>query len=415
MRVRTTASVAGALVVGLVAGAAATIAFQGGAAEPGQPDTGTRTTEGPDARAAPVDHAAHERPTAFLAWTPNGLPAGFGERVAALRDVSDVTVVAEDNTWLVRSTTDSGEVADRPAPFMLPIDTAAVDPATFDRFLPPADRDVTVALERGEGILGTTSAELRELGPGATLTFGTGTKVRIAAVLPDELVGAAELMVSREVGRRIGVDTERYVLLQPAGSRSPTSARVARMLRPLLPATIDPVYRQVQVRAPGETPYFRQGDAVLPPVLLKSLFGEFAARPDPNDPGYLEVDRRWVKKHIVTTSVPILGDVTCNRAVIPQLCGAMQELSDEGLGELIDQFNGCYSPRFVNRIPTASISHHTWGIAFDCNAASNPYGARPRQPARLVEILRRWGFTWGGDWVVPDGNHFEYRRPAIAT
>jgi hypothetical protein len=177
---------------------------------------------------------------------------------------------------------------------------------------------------------------------------------------------------------------------------------------------MDPVDAKVQVRAPGETPYFRQGDAVLPPVLLKSLFGEFAARPVPGNPGFLQVDPAWVRAHIVTATVPILGRVTCNRAIVPQLRGAMQELQDAGLASLIHSYAGCYVPRMVNRVPNASISHHTWGVAFDCNAATNPYGAPPHQDPRLVAILRRWGFTWGGEWIVPDGNHFEYKRPAPA-
>ncbi|MEP6477439.1 MAG: M15 family metallopeptidase [Actinomycetota bacterium] len=405
MRTGPKAGVAGALLAGLVIGATATIAIQSRALEPARPGRGVGTD--------PVVPGPPERPDTFLAWTPNGLPPDFGARVEALPDIARVTVVAEDNTWLVRSTTDAGDVADRPpAPYMIPIDAAAVDTRTFADFLPMPDRNITVALARGEGVLGTTSAELRGLGPGATLTFDTGTDVRIAAVLPDELVGAAELLVSRRTGRRIGVHTDRYILLQPSTARLPTSARLTRRLRPLLPSTLDPVDRKVQVRAPGETPYFRQGDAVLPPVLLKSLFGEFAARPVPGDPGYLQVDPRWVDTHIVTVTIPVLGRVTCNRALMPQLRGAMQELDERGLASLIHTYNGCYVPRFINRIPTASISHHTWGVAFDCNAATNPFGSPTHQDARLVEILRRWGFTWGGDFIVPDGNHFEYRRPS---
>ncbi len=397
----------GALLAGLVAGATATVALQSRAVQPAR--------SGGSARTDPILPGAPERPDTFLAWTPNGLPPGFADRVEALPDVARVTTVAEDNTWLVRSTTDTGEAADRPpAPYMIPIDAAAVETRTFGGFLPPPDRDVMIALARGEGVLGITSAELRGLGVGASLTFDTGTTVRIAAVLPDELVGAAELMVSRRTGRRIGVDTDRYLLLQPSGARLPTSARLTHRLRPLLPSTLDPVERKVQVRAPGETPYFRQGDAVLPPVLLKSLFGEFAARPAPGDPGYLQVDPRWTQEHIVTATIPVLGRVTCNRALIPQLRGAMRELRDDGWSSLIHTFNGCYVPRFVNRIPTASISHHTWGVAFDCNAETNPFGSPTHQDARLVQILRRWGFTWGGDFIVPDGNHFEYRRPAPA-
>ena len=119
-----------------------------------------------------------------------------------------------------------------------------------------------------------------------------------------------------------------------------------------------------------------------------------------------------MQANIVTVTMPVLGRVTCNRAVIPQLRGAMQELQDAGLSRLIHSYLGCYVPRFVNRIPTAGISHHTWGVAFDCNIDGNGFGQPPHQDPRLVELLQRWGFTWGGDFVVPDGNHFEYRRPA---
>jgi hypothetical protein len=27
----------------------------------------------------------------------------------------------------------------------------------------------------------------------------------------------------------------------------------------------------------------------------------------------------------------------------------------------------------------------------------------------LVAIFRRWGFTWGGRWMRPDGMHFEFQ------
>ncbi|MGH2726880.1 MAG: M15 family metallopeptidase, partial [Actinomycetota bacterium] len=40
----------------------------------------------------------------------------------------------------------------------------------------------------------------------------------------------------------------------------------------------------------------------------------------------------------------------------------------------------------------------------------NPYGEKPRQDPRLVALMERWGFTWGGRWLVPDGMHFEFVR-----
>jgi hypothetical protein len=338
------------------------------------------------------------------------VPAGFGRRAGALHDVVGVTTVAEDNVWLRRSWADDGRLVDAPrGPYMIPIDAAGVAPRTFAGFLPPADRSVATALAHGEGVLGSTSAELRGLGPGAVLEFAGGVRVRIAAVLPDELVGAAELMVSRTIGARIGIHLDRYLLLQVSPNASETSARLGAALRHLLPVTPGAA-RLVQVRAPGETPYFRAGDAVMPPVLIKALFGEFAARPTPGRPGYLQIQPSWVRRHIVTTRVPVLGAVTCNRAIVPQLRGAMADLQHRGLGSLVQSYDGCFAPRFINRDPSAMISHHAWGVAIDLNASTNPFGAQPHQDPRLVRTMERWGFIWGGTFIVPDGNHFEYRR-----
>ena len=216
--------------------------------------------------------------------------------------------------------------------------------------------------------------------------------------------------MSKETGRRIGVTRDRYVLLRPDVDRHMTSRSLRRVIEPLLPRDLG-VFGRVQVRAPGETPYFRAGDAVLPPVLLKALFGEFAARPVSGQPGSLDVDPTWTRSHIVTTRIPLLGQVMCHRGVVPQLRGAMRELRDAGRGQMIKSFHGCFVPRFISRDPTALLSHHSWGVAFDVNLKGNYYGVDPHQPLALRETLGRWGFLWGGTFVVPDGNHFEYRRP----
>ena len=166
----------------------------------------------------------------------------------------------------------------------------------------------------------------------------------------------------------------------------------------------------IQIRMPGETPFFRQGDAVLPPVALKELFGEFAARPVAG--GGLAVDRRWRKRYIVKRNIPIVGRTTCNREVIPQLVGAMRQIKREGLAHLIDpgDYGGCYSPRYINRNPELGISHHAWGVAVDVNVSENTFGHAPHQDPRIVKAFADWGFTWGGHWIVPDGMHFEYRQ-----
>jgi hypothetical protein len=396
--------VVAALLAGVLAGAVLTLAVQSRGAPMPTPLASPPVSSPP---------ARPESPTTFLAWVPGGLPERFGSRAARLQGIAAVATVAEDDVWLRRSWADDGRLVDAPrVPLAIPIDAAAVDPKTFAGFLPPADRGVAVALANGEGVLGATSAELRGLGPGATLAFAGSARVRIAAVLPDEQVGAAELMVSRATGARIGVRRDRYLLLQTNTARPPTSRRLAVRLRRLLPASLG-AGRLVQVRAPGETPYFRAGDAVMPPVLIKALFGEFAARPAPGRPGYLEIDPTWVAQHIVTVRLPVVGTVTCNRALIPQLRAAMADLRDRGLASLVQSADGCLAPKYVNRDPTAMISHHAWGIAIDLNASTNPYGAPPHQDPRLVHVMERWGFIWGGTFIVPDGNHFEYRRTPV--
>jgi hypothetical protein len=56
---------------------------------------------------------------------------------------------------------------------------------------------------------------------------------------------------------------------------------------------------------------------------------------------------------------------------------------------------------------------HAWGLAVDLNARANPFGGRSRQDPRLVRIMERHGFSWGGDFPTrPDPMHFEFRGRA---
>ena len=395
MRVRRVAGLAAGIVMGFVLGASVTVAIQGWAT---LPDHNIRTRPGE------VPETEPQPPDAFLVWTSGGMPAGFRQDVRHLDGIRRSVVVASDNTWLDRSWSAQGEVIDDPrSGFAIPLEVAAVDPREFAPFLPPADRSVALALADAQGILGESSARLRGLGPGAVMRFGD-VRIEVAAILPDELVGASELLVSREVGRSIGVTTDRYALVLPETVRR--GRGVERLLDPLLPS--DPPSK---VRAPGDTPYFRQGDAVLPPVRIKLLFGEFAARPTPGRPGYLTLDPAWARHNIDTRRVPLLGSVTCNVALFPQIRGVVHDLVERGLQETIQSFSGCFSARHINRIASAALSHHSWGIALDLNVQQgNLFGQTPHQDPRLVRVFERWGFVWGGTFIVPDGMHFEYHR-----
>lgn len=390
-----------AAVVGFVLGAVLTLSVQspgrtvgGGSSDPPTP------TPSPTAGGTPDVHP--EPPGTYLAWTPGGLPAGFRQSLRTLPGLDRSVVVVSGTGWMTRSfDADGTQVDARQRGLAIPVEVAGVDPDEYAPFLPPADRRLVVTLRRGDGVLGSSSAELRGLGEGSVMEFGEQT-VRVEAVLPDELVGATELLVSRRTAARLGVTRERYALLHPA--RRVSSLHLARQLRPVIPAG-----EPLRVRAPGETPFFRHGDAVLPPVRLKQLFGEFHAAPDG---GYLRMDPAWERRNIEAARVPILGEVRCHRTVIPQLRAALREVVRQGLADEIhpSMYGGCYSPRFSLRTPGAGLSHHSWGIAIDINVAENRYGQTPTMDPRIVAAFKRHGFNWGGEWLVPDGMHFEFGR-----
>lgn len=339
---------------------------------------------------------------AILAWVPGRMPAGFSAAVGRLDGVEHVTVVRSGTTWLSSSRAADGRLVDDATHGLaIPLETAAVQVPSYRAFLPAADRPLLPDLAAGQALLGATSAKIRHLGPGATLRLGKRT-LKVAGVLPDDLMGANELLVSDATGRGLGITTPRYALIDPAAD-APGRHVVAGLQRV--------ISSPMRVRLPGETPYLRQGDAVLPPVILKQLFGEFAARPVAG--GNLRVDRAWVNRFIVTRPAPILGRVTCNKMIMPQLVGALTQIQREGLAHLVNpaDYGGCYSPRFVNHEASVGISHHSWGVAIDVNVSQNPFGHTPSQDPRIVRAFQDWGFTWGGTWLVPDGMHFEYLNP----
>ena len=106
--------------------------------------------------------------------------------------------------------------------------------------------------------------------------------------------------------------------------------------------------------------------------------------------------------------MPLLGRITCNRALFPMLVASLNEVQQAGLGRLIHTNSGCYAARTVARSPTAPPSNHAYGAAVDINAPENPYGATPTMDPRIVRIFEAHGFLWGGNFLIPDGMHFEY-------
>jgi hypothetical protein len=123
--------------------------------------------------------------------------------------------------------------------------------------------------------------------------------------------------------------------------------------------------------------------------------------------GRIAPDPSWVSANIATEEVPILGSVTCHRALFPQLRAALQEVVTEGLADEInpDEYAGCYYPRFI--AGSSTLSNHSFGLALDFNVPGNQRGTVGEMDRGVVAIFKKWGFAWGGDWSYTDPMHFE--------
>ncbi|HKH24481.1 MAG TPA: M15 family metallopeptidase, partial [Acidimicrobiales bacterium] len=341
-------------------------------------------------------------PAVLLAWTPSRLDDGLATTAASLPAARATSVVRGGVVDLVGSRDMEGRVVDGlDAGWAIPLDAAAVAPADHAAFVPLADRATVAELGAGEALLGRTSAELRRLSPGGVIDLAGGQSVVVAGVVEDATIGGAELAVDLATGERIGLDRPRYVLVAYDGDRSAVEDALRSALAPGV---------SVRFRGPGETPFLRHGDAVLAQAQIKARFGEFSLRRRAGARAF-DQDPRWQAEYIVTQDVPILGRVTCHRAIVPALVGALREIENAGLGGLVDQvsYDGCWNPRLVQ--PGAGVSRHAWGVAFDLGFSSNPTGFESVQDPRIVEVFRRWGFTSGDGWLVPDAGHFEFVSP----
>ena len=364
----------------------------------------TTSATGSSTHPTPAATPGDEMPPAWLAWISGSLPSGFGAEARGTPALGTTVIVAGDTRWMTSSHDANGGVLDRPdPPFEIPIDAFAVDPGAYAPFVPESARtEVVDALRAGEAVLGTSSAELRHLTVGGSLSFDR-TTVTVGAIVPDPVAGWSEMLVSRTVGHTLGIVDDRYLLSIPDGPM--TERRFAAILATLIPEA------PVRTVAPDGSPFMRIASGVNPPVVMKGVFGEFAAYPRTDDPAYLTMSTSWYDAHIVTRSVPLLGEVTCNVALFPALTGALRDVEHAGLGGEIHTYSGCYAPRTVARSPTAPPSNHAYGAAIDINAPENPYGATPTMDPKIVTIFERWGFLWGGKYLTPDGMHFEYGSP----
>ncbi len=277
----------------------------------------------------------------------------------------------------------------------------AVDPGAFRAFVASATAEATAvwqAVARGEAVASHDAASRLGLVLGDPVTVtpsdgGPPRTLRLGALATTGLP-ATDLVVDDAVGATLGLSENTGVLLARGAGGDP--ARLAEQARDLAGGVAD--VDLLTSPAPPPVAFLSGGAA-------GKAFGAFSYRYFPD--GTIEPDAAWVKANIVTETVPVLGKVTCHRLMVTQLRGALTAVRARGLDGTLRINSGCYVPRFIERNPSRPISLHTWGIAIDLDAPSNGRGTTGTMDPAVVEIFKRWGFRWGGDWSYTDPMHFE--------
>jgi hypothetical protein len=332
-------------------------------------------------------------PVPVAIWSTRDLPAGLDRRLAQVAGVRFVSRVSVGMLNLVAVTGATNRLPPRARGAVLPISINAMDPVPGD----PA----AAALTAGDAVLSEPAAQLRGMSRGSTITVSSRNVVRtfrVGTVVPETSTHGAELTVPIVYARVLRLTATRGLITSIEHSHADDALREIDALT---------AGARVRVRTGIDPPEDPSEGPVLAFAEVKRIFGEFTFTPSRGL--FVTVDKAWTDANIVKVRLPLLGLITCNERLLPQLRGAMQELQAEGLGALVRSYDGCFSPRMTVG-NTYALSRHAFGIAVDINAGRNRFGDPPHQDPRLVAVMERWGFSWGGNWLVPDGMHFEFVR-----
>ena len=283
------------------------------------------------------------------------------------------------------------------------LDIAAVDPSTYRNYTPQGSADLQEVWNRVAAGEVAVLPELRKQLPideAGFLKLGVGTdapQVHVGAFAPQSPL--VDAVVNSAWGEELGMEPGNALLIS-TGIASPQSVRKA-----VQGTAGDGVSVQLTdvATSQGIDPSVQQTASLVGSVsdvvgtFNYTVIGGGRIAPEPS----------WVASHISTEEIPILGTVTCNRFVFPQLRAAFDEIVARGLSDEINpgEYAGCYYPRFI--AGSTSLSNHSFGTAFDINTPGNQRGTVGEIDRQVVSIFKKWGFAWGGDWRYTDPMHFE--------
>ena len=282
---------------------------------------------------------------------------------------------------------------------------AAINPSTYRRFTPPASAELQEQWDRIAGGEVAILPEMRKQVPideNGYLTLGKGKDaepVHVGAYAPQML--QVDAVVNTSWGEELGMTKNNALAIS---TRITSPATVSEPLRTLVGDGFSVQNLDVVARE-GLDP-----SAVQTALLVGSFGDAVGTYRYTVSGGRVVPDPGWVSSRIGTVQVPVLGSMTCNRAIFPQLQAAFREIVDRGLADKINpgEYAGCYNARFIAN--SNRLSNHSFGLAFDVNVPGNLRGTVGEIDRGIVQIFKKWGFSWGGDWNYTDPMHFELNR-----
>ena len=273
-------------------------------------------------------------------------------------------------------------------------------------------RTVASPISQGSIIMGQTSAGLRRAVAGDRidlLAAGGGTVTfTIGMVAADGDIGGTEMLMSTQQAAMLGATLDTRVLIYGRFDRPTLQTSLAN--RGLSNNS------NVRIRQSWDAP---DPDSTMSMSQTKALLGEFQMDyANLSDLGWTAVDAAWRNLYLppARENYPAGIRAMCNKAVKDDLVAALQEVVDAGLAGGIDvansnSYGGCSAgqarlARITQRL--GSVSRHSWGQPIDINTVTNCQGCVPKMDCRIVRIFRKHNFAWGGNFLTPDGMHFEW-------
>src|SRR5206468_4210171 len=148
------------------------------------------------------------------------------------------------------------------------------------------------------------ASRLLRLTKGGSVSIAGSEPIPVGAFADTGAPNLADVLVDGAVGHRLGLDSpDRLVVATPPGAQT---VGIARLLRRKLPE------RRIRKMAPQEP---RVAGAPAVPALTGYAQGGLIGTMHfiIHNNGTITPDPAWVQANIVTQSVPILGQTTCNR------------------------------------------------------------------------------------------------------